>query len=92
MKLLNHAKKVFEPMVECDAYRFEHVTFTDKDIWKFIKAHTRLHDLLNPRKVSAISQLVLYILQATADQDPHAIELRENTNWKFKFDKNWKVK
>lgn len=92
MKLLNHEKMVFEPMVECDEYRFEHVTFTDKDIWHFIKAHTRLIDLLNPRKVSAISQLALYVLQVAVDKDPHSVELRENTNWKFKFEKNWKVK
>ena len=79
--------------VECDSYTFyPNITFTNKDIWNFIKMHTRLIDLLNPRKVSAISQFVLYVLLATAELDPETVKMREDKNWKFKFDKNWKIK
>lgn len=90
--LTNHGKlPLEETMVECDCYDFGYVQFSDKDIWQFIKAHTRLRDLLSPRKVSALSHFVLYILQADPKKDAHSAYLRENKKWKFKFDKKWKV-
>lgn len=91
---LNGSKIKNVEMAECECYNFSHIEkteidqFSDADIWKFISQHTRLLDRLNPRKMAALSQYVLYLFQADGEDSA----LRHEKNWKFKFDRKWKVK
>lgn len=81
MKTLNN------PMSECEQYQFaDGLKFSDADIWAYVKEHMRIKDMLNPRKVSAVTQFVFAILEGGVDMSEY-----DGKKWKFRFNKNWKV-
>jgi len=80
-------KTLHNLMSECEQYTFaDGLKFSDADIWAYVKEHMRIKDMLNPRKVSAVTQFVFAILEGGVDMSEF-----EGKKWKFKFSKKWKV-
>ena len=73
-----------KPRMDCE-YVFDNgnITFTDEDLYQFVRRHSTIWDRLSPRKMVEMSQLGFAILQSKKGKDDDWWWLKTHDNWKF---------